>query len=154
MNKKIIVAFGISIFLGLGYLAYRKTEVGRKLKSKWIIKRILKRKEDKNISWDYPEEVLAGTLKELMTLDFAQLEMIEKYVKLNLARKGSKVVYGYREEMKKKGIYEKTDLKNLELMMYNLFGIAWGKDGKTIFRSTVPDPEYLKGYEPAPKEKK
>lgn len=144
MNKKIIVAFGISIFLGLSYLAYRNTELGRKLKSKWIIKRILKRKEYKNLEWDFPEEVLNGSLDELMSLDFSQLEMIDNYVKLNLARKGSELIYGFREEMRKKGIYDKTDLANIELMIYNLYGLNFGKKGKTVFQDAVHDLEYLK----------
>ena len=147
MNKKILIAFGISVFLGLGYLAYRKTDVGRSLKAKWIIRRMEKKREDKNVKWDYPEELLKDTQEELMMLDFSQLEMVEKYVKLNLQRKGAKAIYEYRDKMKEKGIYEKTDLNKLELMLYNLFGLSSG------FQKSMPSTDYLKGYE-AENEKK
>lgn len=119
MNKKIIIAFGISIFLGIGYLAYRKSPLGRKLKGRSIIKRILKNQEERNIKWKFPNEVLEGCEENLKKLNYEQLELIEDYVVDKLNRKDTKVLDAHRERLLKAGVDWTTDLPHLEDMLFN-----------------------------------
>ncbi len=126
MNKKIIIAFGISVFLGLAYLAYRKTDFGKSLKIKWIITKLNKKRAAKNLTWEFPDSVIQDTKAELSLLDFDELELVEDYVDSCLQRKGLKQSKEYREKMKDLGIYNKTELPALEHMLYNLWGLSKG----------------------------
>lgn len=126
MNKKIIIAFGISIFVGFGYLAYRKTAFGKTLKINWIIRRMTKNKERRNFKWKFPESLIREVKEELTKLDFEELELIEEYVIVHLRREGIEKVNSFREQFKENGILEKTELSALEHMLYNLFGISNG----------------------------
>jgi len=126
MNKKIIIAFGISVFVGLGYIAYRRTDFGKTIKAKSMIKRITEDIEERNMKWKFPEELLEKTKEELIKFSFSQLEVIEKYVKIRLKRVSMEEIKDYQTLMKTKEIDNIKDLQNLEDMLFNSFGLSNG----------------------------
>lgn len=119
MNKKIIIAFGISVFLGIGYLAYRKSAFGRTLKSKAIIKKITDSQTERNIKWKFPEQLLADCEANLKQLNYQQLELIEEYVIDKLNRKDAATIDKHKELLEKQGVDWTKDIPHLEDMLFN-----------------------------------
>ena len=119
MNKKIILAFGISVFLGIGYLAYRKSAFGRSLKSKAIIKRITDNQAERNIKWKFPEQLLADCEANLKQFNYQQLELIEDYVMDKLKRKDVETLEKHKELLLKHGVDWTKDIPHLEDMLFN-----------------------------------
>lgn len=124
MNKKVIIAFSISFFLGLAYLFYRNTAIGKKRKAKRILKLMLKEHKKRDIQWAFPKELVEEIKVELHTLNYEELEMVEEYIKLNLKKVEKEEILDHREKLKAQGIYEKTELKALDQTLYKLYGLS------------------------------
>ena len=71
MNKKIIGAFMISVFVGLGYVGYRKSTYGRNRKAKSIVDEILEFQKASSKKWEFPQGIDPELLSALaLTLVF------------------------------------------------------------------------------------
>ena len=124
MNKKVIIVFSISFFLGIGYLVYRHSKWGIALKARQIINKIKRKRKKKQLKWEFPPSLIQEAKEELNLLSYEELELVEDYVQSCLKRQGLEKRKAFRVKMKAEGIYEKGELPALEHMLYNLFGIS------------------------------
>lgn len=110
----------ISITMGLCYLVYRKSPVGRRRKAKSIINQILRKQKDDKPKLAYPSSLLEDTEQELIQLGYSELEQVENYVQDYLQKKGAEVLDTHRISLKDNKVDWTEDLKHLEDMIHNV----------------------------------
>lgn len=75
MRKKVtVILFGISVFAGLGYLAFAHTPVGKNSLTKWLLKKWNEAAKQKNRELD--NDKLKAELKKLK---YSDLEVLAAY---------------------------------------------------------------------------
>jgi len=121
MKKVAITLFGISVFAGLGYVAFAKTPIGKSSLIKWLLKKWSEaaKKKDKELD---KEQLKA----ELQKLKYNDLEMLvaftwsfpvlpeEKYFKEATKQKFEKK---YKKLIEEK-IFKTADLSQMENIVF------------------------------------
>ena len=120
MKKTTILLFGISVFAGLGYLAFSKTPVGKKTLMGWLLKKWQQAAEKKSRSID--QEPLKT---ELQKLCYDELELLVGYTwrfpvlpEPDIPEKDRKRFVRKMQQIKESGLFEKADLSALENIVF------------------------------------
>ena len=118
MKKVAIVMFGISVFAGLGYLAFANTPLGKIQLSKWLLKKWNEAAKKKG------KELDNDKLKaELQKLKYSDLEMLAAYTwvmpvlpdnESEITEKKEKRIKKLLGKMKEAKIHQKADLTQLD----------------------------------------
>lgn len=118
MKKVAITLFGISVFAGLGYLAFAKTPVGKNSLTKWLLKRWNEAAKQKNKELD--NDKLKAELKKLKYND---LELLAAYTwtmpvipekESEITEKKEKRIKKLLGKMKEAKIHQRADLTQLD----------------------------------------
>ena len=122
MKKVAIALFGISVFAGLGYVAFANTPIGKNTLTKWLLKKwneaagIKKKKINTEI-----------IKKELQKLTYNELELLVAYTWVipvlpehgkQLEEKKEKRMQKYYRKINEKKIFQKADLTALENIVF------------------------------------
>lgn len=109
----------ISVFVGLGYVGYRKSPFGRSRKAKSIVDKVLTFHKASTKKWEFPNELVKSTESELSALNYHQLELVLDYVKDKLQKKDNPIIQKHQKALKENKVNWTTDLKHLEDMLFN-----------------------------------
>lgn len=118
MKKTLIMMFGISVFAGLGYLAWAYTPLGKGFFGRWLLRRWTKMAAVRGKV--LPEASLKA---ELSKLDYLQHEWLFRLTRLDAVEKERKQTLTPKEgeqytvllaRLSASGTFEKADLTPLE----------------------------------------
>ena len=124
MKKVTIAMFGVSVFAGLGYLAFANTSVGKNTLIKWLLKKWKSAAELKKAKVDF--EYIKS---ELMKLSYKNLELLTHYTWVlppkvnfedgdNMGTKKAERLKKLYDKIKGKEILRKADLSKLKYIVF------------------------------------
>lgn len=116
MKKVAITLFGISVFAGLGYLAFAHTPIGKSSLTGWLLKKWKEAAAKKKKPLDAEK-----LRKELKKLKYHELELLTAYTWLFPVLPGEDVEQKTKDKLIKRykklsdaGIFKKADLSALD----------------------------------------
>lgn len=122
MKKVAITLFGISVFAGLGYVAFANTPIGKNTLSKWLLKKWNRAAEKKKKKLNKEE-----LKKELQKLAYSDLELLVAYTWVipvlpehgkPLEDKKEKRMLKFYRKINEKKIFQKANLTQLENIVF------------------------------------
>lgn len=122
MKKVAITLFGISVFAGLGYVAFANTPIGKNTLTKWLLKKWNEAAEKKQKKID--KEVIK---KELQKLRYSDLELLVAYTWVmpvlpdhgqQLDAKKEKRMLKFYQKINEKKIFQRANLRLLENIVF------------------------------------
>ena len=122
MKKVAITLFGISVFAGLGYVAFANTPIGKNTLTKWLLK-----KWNEAAGTKKKQINTEAIKKELQKLSYNELELLVAYTWVmpvlpeqgkQLEEKKEKRMKKYYRKINEKKIFQKADLTPLENIVF------------------------------------